>query len=201
MARWIVAAVALALAAAAGAPLTGTERNRAVSELHATRKLLLDAISGLSEAQWRFRPGEGRWTIAEIAEHVALSEDLYFENITGRILRTPPAPARKAEVQVTDDQVIAIMADRTNKRETGEANRPTGRWTSASEIEDHFKRSRDRMIGYVQTSRDDLRSHFSEHRATGLIDAYQWILLSCGHVERHVAQIREVKAAPGYPGP
>ena len=32
-------------------PLTNLERERALSELHAGRKLMLDAVAGLSEAQ------------------------------------------------------------------------------------------------------------------------------------------------------
>jgi hypothetical protein len=31
------------------------------------------------------------------------------------------------------------------------------------------------------------------------IDAYQWLLFLCAHTERHLAQIREVKASAGFP--
>jgi hypothetical protein len=37
------------------------------------------------------------------------------------------------------------------------------------------------------------------HRAAGLLDGYQWILLMAGHTERHVLQIEEVKRQPGFP--
>ena len=31
------------------------------------------------------------------------------------------------------------------------------------------------------------------------MDAYQWLIFSAGHVERHSAQIEQVKAHEGYP--
>jgi hypothetical protein len=31
------------------------------------------------------------------------------------------------------------------------------------------------------------------------MDAYQWLLFLCAHTERHLAQIREVKANAGFP--
>jgi type II secretory pathway pseudopilin PulG len=59
--------------------LTKEERERAMSELHATRKLFLDSLAGLSEAQWNFKPAPEVWSVAECAEHIALSEDRLYE--------------------------------------------------------------------------------------------------------------------------
>ena len=41
--------------------LTKEERERGMSELHATRKLFLDSVAGLSEAQWNFKPAPEVW--------------------------------------------------------------------------------------------------------------------------------------------
>ena len=75
---------------------------------------------------------------------------------------------------------------------------PKGRWKPPEAIA-HFQKSRDRLITYVRTTQDGLRVHFQSHRAVGLIDGYQWILLASGHVRRHVEQIAEVKAHPSFP--
>jgi hypothetical protein len=63
----------------------------------------------------------------------------------------------------------------------------------------HFKQSRDRNIAYLQTTQDDLRSHFLDHPAMKTLDAYQWMLLVSAHSERHTSQINEVKMDPNYP--
>ena len=183
---------------ASAGPLTGSERNRALSELHATRKLLLDAISGLSEAQLRHRPAPDRWSVAEIADHIILTEDLYWRGMQRRVAG-PPNPEKRAEIKLQDEEVVPAMADRTSKRTAVEANTPAGEEIDLAALSPRWKQARDRLIGYVTTTNDDLRSRVWPHRAYGQLDGFQWVLLACGHVHRHVAQINEVKASPGYP--
>ena len=180
-------------------PLDQAERERAATELKASRQLLLSAVAGLGDKQWRFKPAPDRWSIAECAEHVALAEDHYYELITGKLRNSPPEPSKRAEVKGKDDVVLEKMPDRGSKRITAPALEPKGRWLGPAETLDHFQKSRDRLVHYVQTTNDVLRDHFQTHRAVGLIDAYQWILLASGHVRRHVQQIEEVKASPGFP--
>jgi hypothetical protein len=190
--------IGLAVLPLSAGELTQGERNRALSELHATRKLFVDAVSGLSEAQWRFKPGPDRWSVAEIAEHVAVTEDLYWNGIQ-RNVSGDANPEKRAEIEVADEAVIPRMADRTSKREAGEANTPTGRFADAAAVIAAYQASRDRLIDYVRSTKDDLRNHVWPHRAYGPIDGCQWLLLACGHIERHVAQINEVKASEGWP--
>jgi hypothetical protein len=187
----------LPLARAGG--LTEEDRDRAASEFEASRRLFLGALAGLSEAQWRFKPAPEVWSIAECAEHIAVTEDSYFELLTEKILKSPAEPPRRVQTAGKDDLVLKAMPDRTSKRQAGARLQPAGRWAAKQELLAHFQRSHDRFIDYVRTTGDDLRNHFREHRAVGLIDAYQWILLASGHVRRHVKQIEEVKTHPNYP--
>ncbi len=186
-------------AVASAQTLSQGERDRAMSELHATRKQFLDATAGLNAAQWKFKPSPAAWSIAEIAEHIVATEDLLFNMVTGKIMATPAQPEKKDEVKGKDETVLEIIADRSKKAQAPESIQPKGRFASPAEAAQAFRASRDRTIAYVETTRDDLRSHFAPHPATGLIDAYQWILLMAAHAGRHVAQMEEVKAAAGYP--
>src|SRR5260370_25583730 len=61
----------LALGVLFAEPLTQSERDKALSHFHATRKLLLDSVAGLSYAQWNFKPAPERWSIARCADHIA----------------------------------------------------------------------------------------------------------------------------------
>lgn len=176
------------------------ERQRAAAELEASRRLLLRAVSGLHEAQWRFKPAPDRWSIAECVEHVALAEDSYYELIVGKLLKSAADPKKLAEVRGKDDLVVKQMADRSSKRITAPALEPKGRWARPSQAVGYFQKSRDRLIRYVRSTKDSLRDHTQAHRAVGLIDGYQWILLASGHVRRHVEQIQEVRAHPSFPG-
>ncbi len=174
------------------------DRNRAMSELHATRKQFLDAVAGLSAAQWNFKPSETAWSVAEVAEHIALSEDFLFEFVTKKILANPAEPEKKS--QVKDDAVLTWFRDRSKKVQAMETLTPKRRWPTPQAAVEHFRQIRDRTIAYIQTTPDNLRAHFAPPNPTlGQLDAYQCLLMISAHSARHVAQIEEVKAHPGFP--
>jgi hypothetical protein len=194
----IAIAAALCAPAFSAAPTEG-ERGRALSELHGSSKQFLDAIDGLTEAQWKFKPAPAQWSIEECAEHLALTEDVLFGFLTKQVMSKPADPSRKAEVKGKDQTVLTTIADRSGKAKAPESIQPKRTWTSRADLTRHFVESRNRTLDYIRTTSDDLRSHFASHPAVGLVDGYQWLLLISAHTVRHTAQIDEVKASPGYP--
>ena len=186
----------LAVAPVFAASLTQAERDRAIAELTASRQQFLDSVAGLSAAQWNFKPDEKTWSVAECAEHIALSEDLIFGSVT-KIVQAPAAPDQKSAV--TDDFILKAVVDRSHKFQAPEALRPKHTFATPQEIIDHFKQSRERTIAYVLDTQDDLRGHFFDHPVLKTMDAYQWILLLSAHSQRHTAQLNEVKANANFP--
>lgn len=188
----------LSFTAAFADPLTQGERDRALSELYASRKQFLDSVAGLTEAQWSFKPAPNVWSIAECAEHIAVSEDVLFGRVAA-ILQSPAEPEKRAQAKGKDALVLQGMLDRSRKFQAPEVLVPTHRWPTAAALTAHFKESRDRTLDYVRSTQDDLRSHFFEHPVLKTLDAYQYILLLAAHSERHTAQLNEVKQYPNYP--
>ncbi len=189
----------LLVSTAAQAQLTVEERQRALQHLQGSRQLFLESIAGLTEAQWKFKPAPDRWSIAECAEHIGVSEEVLFELVSKKILSTPPAPEKKAEVKGKDEQVVKMVPDRSSKFQAPEFLRPTNRWSNRETLTSDFNRGRDRVLEFVRTTPADLRSHFLPHPVLKTLDGYQWVLLLSAHTERHTAQINEVKAHPDYP--
>src|SRR5690349_24991749 len=67
------------LGAAAGAKAQNASQadiDRGLQYLETTRKNIVDATAGLSEAQWNFKPNPFKWSVAQVMEHIAASEDL-----------------------------------------------------------------------------------------------------------------------------
>jgi hypothetical protein len=188
----------LACAALLAEPLNQGERDRAMSHLHATRKMFLDAVSPLSDAQWKFKPAPEVWSPAEIAEHLAVAETMLLGQVK-KLLATPAVPEKKPEVKGKDEVVLKVIADRSQKAQAPEVIRPSGRFPTREAVVSAFKENRDRTIDFVSTTDADLRSHFAPHPATGLLDAYQWILLAAAHTDRHVQQMREVMGNAAFP--
>ncbi len=191
-----VLTLALAAAPVFCAPLTQSERDFAMSSLHASRKMFLDAIAGLSAAQWNFKPAPDRWSIAEIAEHLILSEDLLFKE--EREMLKSAAVAERAHDIGKDAQILKREVDRSVKATAPADLTPSGRYKTPAEAAQAFKERRDRIIKYVETTPDDLRSHVSGEGADAT-DAYDSLIVIAGHTERHVAQIDDVKVEAGYP--
>ena len=174
------------------------ERDRAMSYLHATRKQFIDSLAGVSEAQWKWKPSPQVWSIAEVAEHIALSEDLIFSAVKATVA-APVDEAATTKTKGKDEMVMKMIVDRSVKAQAPEMLRPVNKWKSASDLTAHFKDSRDNTIEYVKTTTEDLRKHVRPHPLLKELDAYQWTLLIAGHCERHILQLNEVKTMPGYP--
>jgi len=180
------------------AQLAQGERDRAMSYLHATRKQFIDSLADVTPAQWKWKPSPEVWSIAEVAEHIALSEDTIFGLVKGTVA-APVDEAAAAKAKGKDEMLMKGIVDRSRKAQAPEMLKPTNKWKNAKELVAHFKASRDNTIEYVKTTGDDLRKHVRPHPAFQELDAYQWILLIAGHSERHILQLNEVKTLPGYP--
>jgi uncharacterized damage-inducible protein DinB len=177
--------------------LTQKDRDAAVKYLEETRAKFIASIDGLSEAQWTFKSGPDRWSIAETAEHIAVSEGIILQLVTERIMKAPKVPADPA--RATDAKVIEVITDRSGKAQAPEMLKPANRWSTRAALTQDFETARKRTIDYIRTTQDDLRGHAMAHPVMQTIDAYQWVLLLAAHSARHTAQIEEVKTAAGYP--
>jgi len=195
MSKLLVLAAVAAASLLPAQTLTQHDREFAMSHLHASRKLFLDAVAGLTPEQWNYKPSPDRWSAAECAEHITVSEDVIFGLIQNQILKSPAEPEKRAEVKGKDEAVVEQIPDRSHKFTAPEMLTPKRRWQDPDAMIAHFKESRDSHIHYVETTQDDLRDHFMKHPAMGMLDGYQWILLLSAHTERHTAQIKEVLAS------
>lgn len=195
--------VILACLTALAAPQTAApgatpskDRDAAVRYLESTRQEFLTSIDGLSEAQWTFKAAPDRWSIAEVAEHIALTEPMLLGLVSDKIAKGPKATQPPA---VSDDKVIASITDRTQKGQAPEMLKPTNRWATRDALTKDFLAARQKTIDYVTSTPVNLREHMAPHPLLKELDGHQWILYLAGHSARHTAQLNEVKTSPGYP--
>jgi hypothetical protein len=120
-------------------------------------------------------------------------------SVVEKAIQSPANPEKRANIKATDEQVVKMLEDRSHKVKTQEAMKPEN--TPFNSVEDalkSFKENREKLINYVNTTKDDLRSHVVEF-PFGSFDAYQMILFIAAHSNRHTQQIDEVKAQPDFP--
>lgn len=200
MNRWFLCVGLLAAftIAASAEPLKQGERDRALSELHASRKQVADILSSVTPAQWSYKPSPESWSIAEIAEHLIVTE----QSITARVadaLKQPVDAAKKEQTAGKDEMILTKVPEREKKVKTSPALEPKGAYKNAAAELKAFNALRQKDILYVRDTQDELRDHVIDHPALGPLDGYQWYLLVAAHTERHAAQMKEVMGSPGYP--
>ena len=186
-------AVLLAPAAASAGPMTPGERQRLLAHLEMTESWLASEVAGLSEAQLTFKMTSESWSITDVVEHLAIAEPQYWENLQAS-LKEPVKAGYKPSA--TDEQMLWYGIDRTNRQRTGEARVPQGKYGRASEALAAFRTLRARMLETAKTSQEDFRGR---PFMGGGQDVYQWFLMISTHAQRHILQIREIKAHAGYP--
>jgi hypothetical protein len=175
------------------------DQDRALAYLESTKKGVVDATKGLSDAQWNFKPAPDRWSIAEVMEHLAAAEDMIRGMDQEQVMKSPAIPPRDAaELQKIDAGVIAQVPDRSHKIQAPEPLKPTNRFGSPADAEKHFVESRAVTEEYLKTT-PDLRAHATDSPMGVKLDGYEWVLLIAAHSERHTKQMLEVKADPNFP--
>lgn len=198
---WIAVMTALLLimgaaAAASAQEVTQAEKDRALQYLETTKKNALEATKGLSEAQWNFKPGPDRWSVAQVMEHIAAAED-FIRDMTKEKVMTGPAGEAGRDVKKTDEAVLAMVPDRTHKAQAPEALVPSNRFGSPEGAIKHFVESRAATEDFLKNTAG-LRDHVMDS-PLGKLDGYEFVLFIAAHSERHTKQINEVKADANFP--
>ena len=182
--------------AASAQELTQADKDQALKYLETTKRGVLDATKGLSEAQWNFKPAPDRWSVAQVMEHIAAAEDFIRTLTKDNVMKAPAGEAGR-DVKKTDDAVMAMVPDRTNKAQAPEPLVPTNRFGSPDASLKHFIESRTATEDFLKST-SGLRDHVSDS-PMGKLDGYEFVLLIAAHSERHTKQILEVKADPNFP--
>lgn len=194
----IVAMLMMAALALPAADAGNADQKAVVEHLQKTSKKFQESVKGLSEAQWNFKAGPDRWSIAECAEHIAVSED-FIRGLVEQAIATPATTAADAAASAAKDaKLLGMITNRSQKAEAPPQVKPKAQFGNPAGSVEHFRDSRAKTVALLKP-RADLRQHVMKHPAFGELDAHQWALFLSGHTERHTLQIEEVKQQPGYP--
>jgi uncharacterized damage-inducible protein DinB len=170
-----------------------------LGRLDAARGSVTAAVAGVPEGLRSTRPAPGRWSVAEVLEHLALVDRSFAQRMADAI-----AEARVAGLGPEDrprnplpPAIEHRMADRSEAREAREALRPAGGLdAAAAAAELDVARGAVRQAVSLADGLA-LGSVSAEHRVFGSLTMYQWVELTAAHEMRHADQIREIGDALG----
>jgi hypothetical protein len=115
---------------------------------------------------------------------------VYWEDLQ----RAVKAPVGRPSM-MTDADILWYGIDRTNREKAIPSEIPKGLQDLRAGL-DTYRKLHARLVQYIRTTGDDLRSRYVERQGC---DAYQWALLITTHEQRHILQIREIKDDPRFP--
>ena len=178
---------------AAAGPMTAGERQRLIAHLEMTESWLEDEVKNLSDAQVKFKMTPASWSVEEVVMHLAIAEPQYWDQFN-QSLAKPVQPDFKP--QATDLAMLWYGIDRTQRTTTGEARVPRDQFPDMKSSLASFKKLRAEMVKMAKDTQADLRGR---QFLTASQDLYQWFLMISTHSQRHIMQIREVKAHRDFP--
>src|SRR5881392_3749424 len=187
--------VCLLAAPLLAAPLSNDDREHLLVHFEMTTQMLAEQVHGLSPAQLEYKASPDRWTIREVVSHLAVAEPDYWRDIQKALKAAPDMKGKKSSA--TDADILWYGIDRVVHTKTGGGHEKVDTYKDLGEALGKFQALRATMIDYIKTTNDDLRAHSFGTREP--IDSWQWMLEISTHSERHIQQIREIKADPNFP--
>lgn len=130
-------------------PLTQAERDLAVSELTQSLNHLLGTVEGLTESQRNFKSETAGWSVAECLEHILITEITLTEALKKR-LQEPTDAAKRAEIKISDEVLLAQIKDRYQRVKTQEPFEPSGKFGTVDDMLAEFDAKRSKNIKFVK---------------------------------------------------
>jgi hypothetical protein len=178
-----------------GASMTPDDREHLLVHFQMTGQMLADETRGLSPTQLEYRASADRWTIRECVSHLAVAEPDYWRDLM-KAMKAPADMIGKKSAN-SDADILWYGIDRVVHTKTGGGHEKVETYKDLQEALSRFQSLRATMVEYIQSTSDDLRAHSFGTRSP--IDCWQWMLEISTHAERHIQQIREIKADPNFP--
>ena len=168
------------------------------NELQAVRAEVLREAEGLSQRQADWKPGEKDWSIGEILDHLTIAE-IATGKLTTKLTREAEAVGVLAPFPANLAAFTWLPADPPGNAEAPQVVWP-GHGKPIGELRATMKAARERSRQSIEKLATlDPRKLLFKHFRLGDLDLAQWWLLQARHDGIHLAQIRDVKRAPGFP--
>ncbi len=187
---------------------TKEDQTYIINELKRTTTALENELEGLSEAQADFRIDSQQWSIKQIVAHLEMQNQLHFREIT--VLSRAPSYPELQEITTGKDDHFTAYADNPQSGTSQWYLDPGNKFASLNDAWQAFYKARTELLRFVENTDIDLRSRFTYRKqidpdkikelSIGEVrDLHQLLLTGIAHTDRHINQIRKIKAHPNFP--
>ena len=163
--------------------------------LKVRRAALHAAVETVPEGLRNQPPSAGRWSVAEVLEHLALVERRFTTTFADRLVEAKAAglAAESDTSPIVGSYDVAPLLDRRDKHAAPDVVVPhDAEWQAAW---DALEAARKAFLEvYLNGDGLALGDVINRHPRIGALNLYQWGVWIGGHEARHTEQVREIAA-------
>ncbi len=188
-------------ATATDGTLTADERAEAIALLEATRNKVLGEAAALSDAAWSFQPGPDRWSVAQVVEHLLLTEGFLWQSLDAALAtEVDPEWAKKTEGRMA--MIKQLLPDRSQRFQAPAPLQPHTEKSDLSrrELVQRYREAREKSLAFARETEAPIKAHLVDSENFGPMSAHHWLVFIALHNQRHNQQIDEILADPKLPG-
>ena len=175
--------------------------NHLIQEVEQARRDFIDAVSGLSPQQYRYKPTPDQWAIIEVAEHMVWAEQIglngMWKALEGIKNGQPIWEGTPEHAGRSIEEVVELTWQR--KEKVPVVAKP--RWGGALDFWVHALKACEPLLaalGEAMKDHDPTRIIYP-HPISGPLNVKQRIEFLRFHLNRHQGQVERIKADPNFP--
>jgi len=159
-----------------------------IDQLGKTREQLLHEITSLSFDDFNRRFDAEKWSIAQVCHHLFITETLFGKSILYGLEKKKPVDGEHIPIQ--------LVSDRTKKIQAPEISEPSSEPFQVPQIIQLLSDSRTTFMNVLSQIDDKsvLKTITVKNPVFGNLPLDQWVELLYLHEQRHIEQIKELKA-------
>ena len=167
------------------------ELDSIIANLGKAQTELLSAADEVPAELWKTRPGEDRWSAAELIAHLATVE----RAVIGKADRVAQHPPKRVPLLKRIHIPMALVKSRWIRRKSPVPIEPE-MLHDKEEMLAELRTVRERSMAFLEETRSrNLREYCWKHPSLGMLNTYQWMQFIAAHEVRHTKQMREIAAA------
>ncbi len=171
--------------------------NQTIADVYAAndkiRERLKETVENLTDAQASAVPEEGKWSVAQLVEHISIVED-GMTRICRKLLNQAEETGKTSDgsIKMSDDFLQKAQSAGKTKLQAPEMVHPKSNQTiaeSLAKMEENRKKLYELRPLFESVECSDFKF---PHPAFGDLTAHEWLALVGGHEARHIAQIKRI---------
>jgi hypothetical protein len=176
---------------------TEADRKYLLDNLTRSKEEIIKETKDLTKQQWNFKESPDRWNINQIVEHIALWEILFMHEIS-RALAMEPNPTF---AYAPDSLFVDRDPKGLKKNNAMDYTKPFSFAVPLGNNEGKnnvtwLTTMRNESIDYLKKETKNIRLQYDYCAGSNV---HQYYMMIFSHTDRHLRQIRKVKAHPNYP--